>query len=282
MIMKIKYFLKQIFILVSSFCSTTIFSQSIVTVTNSSLHGWVKEEQYLGNISFTSGPSKPPLQKGSLEFNAPINGNGRFVRMRNTGYSGLLLSSITQLSYSTFVQKADSKLDAPFIVLQVDADGDATEDTHMVFNLKFQNPKYTKDTGVKWQGPIRKKVWQTWDALHGAWFTGLEKDPEAGAPMYSLSSFISTHPNARIVNDKSGGGVRLQAGGIPMADNFLGNADAFTIGINGQTIVYDFEVGSRDNLKGNTKSTAVAAGVPKAILAPLPKSNDSPGRPPQR
>src|SRR5215217_4109004 len=100
MIMKTKYFLKQIFILVSGFCSTTLFSQSIVTVTDSNAHGWVKEEEYLGKISFTNGPSKPPLQIGSLEFNAPINGKGRFVRMRNTRYSGLLLSSITQLSYS--------------------------------------------------------------------------------------------------------------------------------------------------------------------------------------
>src|SRR4051794_22185953 len=172
MITKKKYFLKQIFIIVSAFCSITIFSQSIVTVTENSPHCWVKEEQYLGKISFKNGPSKPPLQKGSLEFNAPINGHRRFVRMRNTGYSGLLLSEITHLGYSTFVQKADSKLDAPFIVLQVDANGDGTEDTHIVFNLKFQNPKYTKYTGVRWQGPIHMKVWQTWDALRGAWFTG--------------------------------------------------------------------------------------------------------------
>ena len=237
-------FLNQLFVVVVFFFSSTIFSQSIIRVTNSNLQGWVKEEQYFGKISFTNGPSKPPLQKGSLEFYAPVNGRRRFVRMKNTGYSGLLLSSITQLSYSTFVQKADSKLDAPFIVLQVDADGDGTEDTHMVFNLKFQNRKYTKDTGVKLQGPIHKKVWQTWDALHGAWYTWLEKKPETGAPIYSLSSFISQHPNACIVNDKSGGGVRLQAGGIPMADNFLGNADAFAIGIYGKTTVYDFELGT--------------------------------------
>jgi len=60
--------------------------------------------------------------------------------------------------------------------------------------------------------------------------------------MYSLSSFIAQHPNARIVNDKFGGGVRIQAGGTPMADHFLGNADASTIGINGKTTVYDFEL----------------------------------------
>jgi hypothetical protein len=70
MITKTTNFLKQILVLFLSFCSITIFSQSIVTVTSSNLNGWVKHEQYLGKICFTEGPSNPPLQKGSLEFYA--------------------------------------------------------------------------------------------------------------------------------------------------------------------------------------------------------------------
>jgi hypothetical protein len=34
-----------------------------------------------------------------------------------------------------------------------------------------------------------------------------------------------------------------------LADNFLGNADAFTIGINGKTTIYDFEVGDNVTYK---------------------------------
>jgi hypothetical protein len=254
------YFLKQVFVPVFVLCSTTTtFSQSMVTVTNSDPHGWAKEEQYLGKIGYANGPSKPPLQKGSLEFYAPINGHERFVRMRNSNYSGLLLASITQLSYSTFVQKADSKLDAPFIVLQVDADGDGIEDTHMFFDPRYQNPadtngiptkfgwfkpKNTNDKAIRWQHRVRQKVWQTWDALHGAWVTwSQEKNAlDTSPPNYSLSTFISQHPKARIINGKGRGGLRLSAGGIPMANNFIGNADAFTIAIDGKTTVYDFEM----------------------------------------
>lgn len=254
------YFLKQVFATVFFFSSTTIFSQTIITVTDSNLHGWMKHELYLGKISFANGPSKPPLHKGSLEFNAPVNGHGRQVRMRTDRYLGVLLSSITQLSYSTFVQKAGSKRDVPLLVLLVDIDDDGIEDYHFTFDPRFQNPNDTtgiptnlgwykpkkmNDKAIRWQYPIRQKVWQTWDALHGGWFTWTtrEKTFDTRPPMYSFSAFIAQHPNARIVNDKYGGGVRIQAGGIPMADNFIGNADAFTIGINGKTTVYDFELG---------------------------------------
>ncbi len=260
MIMKTNQFVKQVFVAAFSLCSTTIFSQTIITVTDSNLDGWTKDELYLGKIYFANGPSKPPLHKGSLEFNAPVNGHARQVRMRTSKYSGILLSSITQLSYSTFVQKAGSKRDVPLLVLLVDIDDDGIEDGHVSFDPRFQNPKdttgiptkfgwykpkKTNDKAIRWQYPIRQKVWQTWDALHGGWFTWTthEKTFDTSPPMYSLSAFIAQHPNARIVNDKHGGGVRLQAGGIPMADNFIGNADAFTIGINGKTTVYDFELG---------------------------------------
>jgi hypothetical protein len=259
--MMLTYLLKPIFVGSAIFSSATLFSQTIVRVTDSNLQGWTKDELHLGKIDFANGPSKPPLQKGSLQFNAPVNGHGRQVRMRNGRYSGILLSSITQLSYSTFVQKAGSKRDVPLLVLLVDIDDDGREDYHFSFDPRFQNPKdtagiptnygwykptKTADTAIRWQYPIRQKVWQTWDALHGGWatWTTKEKPFDASPPMYSLPAFITQYPNARIVNDEKGGGVRLQAGGIPMADNFLGNADAFTIGINGNTTVYDFEPGT--------------------------------------
>ena len=254
------HFVQQIFVAAFSLCSTIIFPQTIITVTESNLHGWAKDEQYLGKIRFANGPSTPPLQKGSLEFDAPVNGHARHVRMRTDRYLGVLLSSITQLSYSTFVQKAGSTRDVPLLVLLVDADGDGIEDVHFSFVPRFQNPKdttgfptkfgwykpkKTNEKAIRWQYPVLQKVWQTWDALHGGWVTWsmVENTVDTNPPMYSLSGFIAQHPNARIINDKHGGGVRIQAGGIPMADNFLGNADALTIGINGKTTIYDFELG---------------------------------------
>lgn len=268
-------FLKKVFLPVFFIYSTTIFSQTKVTVTDSNLHGWMKHAQHLGKIRFTIGPSKPPLQKGSLEFDAPVNGQGTQIRMRNNTYSGILLSSITELSYSTFVQKAGSKQDAPMLVLLVDLDGDGTPDgdgideTHLSFTPRFQNPRdttgfatrfgwykpnKTDNKSIRWQYPVRQKVWQTWDAFHGGWliWTIKGKKIDTLPTLYSLSEFIAQYPNARIVNDKQGGGVRLQAGGTPMANNFLGNADAFAIGINGKTTVYDFEL-SMDTVQNQTK-----------------------------
>lgn len=263
------YFLKQVFASIFLFSSTTIFSQSIVTVTQGDRHGWDKDEQFLGKIFFTNGPAKPPLQKGSLEFNAPVNGHARQVRMRNSNYSGILLSSITELSYSTYVQKAGSKPDVPLLVLLVDINGDGKavgdgvkdgDIPHITFIPRFQNvedttgypvkfgwykPKKTNDKEIRWQPPVRQNAWQTWDVLHGGWvnWTVVNNTVDTSPSLFSLSSFIAQHPNARIVNDKRGGGIRIQAGGPDMSDNFIGNIDAFTIGINGNTTVYDFELG---------------------------------------
>jgi hypothetical protein len=262
MFMKTAYCLRQAFTTILFFSSTAVFSQMTVTVTDSDLHGWLKHEQYLGKISFANGPKKPPLQNGSLQFDAPVNGHGRHLRMRNSEYAGILLSTITELRYSTFIQKAGANRDAPLLVLLVDTTNDGIEDTHLSFVPRFQNPndttgfrtnygwfkpKKTNDTAIRWQHAVRQKVWQTWDAFHGAWNTWpgtseTKKTFDAHPPLLSLASFIAQHPKARIVNDSLGGGVRIQAGGIPMADHFLGNADAFAIGINGKTTIYDFEV----------------------------------------
>jgi hypothetical protein len=267
--MKTSHILKPVFLAAFFFCSTTIFSQTIIKVTESDRHGWDKDEQYLGKIRFANGPSKPPLRKGSLEFNAPENGHARQIRMRNSNYSGILLSSITQLNYSTYVQKAGSNRDVPLLVLLVDIDGDGKavgdgvkdgDIPHITFIPRFQNgkdttgiptkygwykPKKTADKGIRWQHPVRQNAWQTWDLLHGGWvnWTVVNNTVDTSPSLFSLDSFIAQHPNARIVNDRRGGGVRIQAGGPDMSDNFIGNIDAFTIGINGKTTVYDFEPG---------------------------------------
>jgi hypothetical protein len=260
---------------VFSLCSTSILSQTVIQVTESKRHGWEKEEQHLGKIRFANSHPKPPLQKGSLEFDAPVNGPARHVRMRNSDYAGVVLSSITELSYSTLIQKAGSTRDAPSLVLLVDINGDGqagAEDSqipHLSFIPRFQNlrdttglatrfgwykPTKTADPGIKWQHPVRQDVWQTWNALQGGWcnWTVRGDTVDIHPPMFSLASFVAQYPNARIINDKHGGGVRLQAGGIAMADNFVGNVDAFIIGINGKTTIYDFEPGAetaRTNLQ---------------------------------
>jgi len=284
-------YFRLVFAAVVFFPSIAIFSQTIVTVTDSNLNGWQKDEQYLGKIRFARGPLKPPLRHGSLEFHAPVNGHARQVRMRNSDYSGILLSSITHLSYSTYVQKAGSKQDVPLLVLLVDihGDGKAQRDgirdgdiPHITFVPRFQNledttgiptkfgwykPKKLNDTIIRWQYPIQQNVWQNWDLLHGAWvnWTVVNNTIDTCPSMFSLSSFIAQYPNARIVNDKRGGGIRIQAGGPDMSDNFIGNIDAFTIGINGKTTIYDFELDT--NSLGSLHNTGHVPNCTKNSLA---------------
>ena len=59
-------------------------------------------------------------------------------------------------------------------------------------------------------------------------------------PLFTLSSYISGHPNARIL--PSGGSFILAAGcGGAAWTSFVGNADRLTVGVAGANTTYDFE-----------------------------------------
>ena len=236
--------LGKLFLLLAVFYSSTIISQTIITVTPCNMNGWVKEEPVPSRVYFVNGPSTAPLQRGSLQMSAPVFGAGKFARLRNTQYSGTLLSSLTELKYSTYVQQAESNFDVPFVVLQIDNNEDGVVDNPIVFVPKFQSGNYITGPQLPNQGAVAKNVWQTWDALHGGWWTGPTNNPDQGGALYKLSTYISLHPLARILNTSSTiGGIRLNAGGPAFANNFLGNADAFIIGVNGNSKIFDFELG---------------------------------------
>jgi hypothetical protein len=84
-------------------------------------------------------------------------------------------------------------------------------------------------------------TWQTWDAFNGGWWA--LSAGTFGPPLTTLKFYRSQHPNARIVNTLTGGGgVRIVTGfGAGSWDNFIGNADAFQIGVGPDTTIYDFE-----------------------------------------
>ncbi|MEO6455118.1 MAG: FlgD immunoglobulin-like domain containing protein, partial [Ginsengibacter sp.] len=117
-------------------------------------------------------------------------------------------------------------------------------DDPIVFVPKYQSGNYITGPQLPNQGTVQKKVWQTWDALNGGWWTGPTTDPDNGGALYKLSAYISQHPLARILNTSSTiGGIRLNAGGPGFANNFMGNADAFIIGVYGNSKIFDFELG---------------------------------------
>lgn len=223
------------------------YSQNRVTVTDCNLNGWVKQVvQTNATVTFKNAPPSPLIGKGSLEFSTPQG----FVRLRNTQYQHQLLSSFTEFSYSSYIQTRSDDNDAPWIVLQIDLNGDNTSEDVIVFNPEFQTGLFALAAGVSDQGVTQTKVWQNWDALHGVWWLGPTLDPYQGGAVFSIATYISQKPTARIINDGAGGtgGIRLQAGGpAPVfSPNFKGYVDNFKVGTNGATTIYDFEYTTAD------------------------------------
>ena len=229
-----------------------LFSQTIITVTDCNLNGWVKQPIGKSSLDLVNGPSIPPAGKGSLKFNVPAGGlfwPGDFVRFRNGQYSGTSLSSLTELSYETYVEARDTIADIHFLVVLVDINGDGTAEHNLVFDPRYQNPGFIKGS-MPDQGITKEQTWQQWDALHGGWFFGGETvtDPDHSGPFFTLAEYLSLYPNATIRNDAAKGGpaIRLSAGGVVFKPNFYGSIDYFKIGVNGKTTSYDFELTTAD------------------------------------
>ncbi|HEU4790288.1 MAG TPA: hypothetical protein VFS71_11430, partial [Flavobacterium sp.] len=191
----------------------------IITVTDCNLNGWVKQPVGNSSLGFVNGPDTPPFGKGSLKFNVPpgINFPGDFVRFRNGQYSGTNLSSLTELSYDTYVESREAPLDIHFMVLLSDINGDGTAEHNLVFDPRYQNSNFIKGT-MPDQGLSKIHEWQRWDALFGGWFYGGDEttDPDHGGAFFTLAEYVTQYPNAVIRNDASKGGpaIRLTAGGV--------------------------------------------------------------------
>ncbi len=220
--------------------SLTTFDQNKVTVTDCSLNGWVKQFQAgaTGSVEFINGPSATILGKGSLRFSCP---DKKFLRLNNNDYIGTLLSSISCLSYSTYVEKSGSLSDNIFIVIQVDVNGDGNVDFPLVFNPVFQTGDYVSGIGPD-QGITKMNRWQKWDLSNGVWWRGDGPDPWSGGTLFTLASLIDQYPTATITNQGGGPGAMRISGGAPyFTGTFVGYADKFTIGLDSKPTVYDFE-----------------------------------------
>lgn len=215
---------------------------NIVTVTDCNLNGWVKQEKNGNTVKFINGPSGTYFNKGSVELS--IANIPSLVRLRGTSYNGVLLSDITQFRFSTYVQQVSTDtIDAPFIVLQIDTSGDGTSDFPLLFVPRYQDGTFPGD---KPKMPQKTKLheWQTWDATKGVWWNEeLDHiDPDFGGNVYTLEKTIERFPTARIINDATGGGVRLSAGApFPRWKNYQGAVDALAIAVKGKSTLYDFE-----------------------------------------
>ncbi|MEJ7828661.1 MAG: hypothetical protein WKF91_10705 [Segetibacter sp.] len=216
-----------------------------VKVNDANLNGWVKAPKGAATVEFVKGPATPLLGSGSVRYISP---DRSFARLINMGYSGTPLSSITELSYSNFIEKRDSTVDTNALILEIDNNGDGLSDIHLIYDPRYQTGKFVAGTSIPDLGNSKTNTWQTWDALKGGWF-GIVKhpgdpDPDQGAVLYTLTEFINKNPNATIVNNAvagTPGGIRVQVGGPVSSKNFTGYADNFKIGVKGVTTTYDFE-----------------------------------------
>lgn len=199
-----------------------------------------------GNGALVNGPATPPVGNGSATIatgNGTTGGDGAEI-LANSGYEGIALSSITALSYSTFMASNNGQ-QMPYLRLEV------TYGNGLFDQLFFEPPYQTPGSGnasLPDQGASVLNAWQTWDALSGGWWDngGLCGGP--GSNVVSFAACVTALGDATIVNDRGVPGVLENVGGIQFTVGFTsetdisnGNVDNFTIGIDNENVTYDFE-----------------------------------------
>jgi hypothetical protein len=203
-----------------------------VVVSPGHLDGWSVNNDTCGaattgSVSFVNGPGTPPAGSGSLQLTVGANGDS-YPTLRQSGYNGVKLSTLTAFDYWTYVSHTGSGGQAAYVDLYVDNNNDGVRDDILTFEPVYQTS----------QGTVATNTWQHWDAQSGLWWSDKMGGPP---PLFTLSSYVAMHPDARIVNS-DGPGVILAAGcGGAAWTGFAGNADKLTIGVSGTNTTYDFE-----------------------------------------
>jgi hypothetical protein len=170
-----------------------------------------------------TGPGTPPAGNGSYFFQIGSNGD-TYRTLRSNSLAGVPLSQLTTLSYWTYVTAAPGQ-QAVYIDLYIDNNGDGVKDDTLTFEPVYQST------------PVASNTWQQWNALTGLWWAESSGGPP---PLFTLSSYSSTHPNARIVTDQPGFLLSAGCGGAAWT-NFDGNVDLVRVGVNGKLRTYNFE-----------------------------------------
>jgi hypothetical protein len=220
-----------------------------------------------GSVTFdddmTCDPAEVPLSPGALH--VVVAQGDQHARLRSTRYHRTYLRDLTRLDYYT-CDESNNGQQLPFILLDIDWNGDNVIDDLLFFEPAYQNTLEGGTCGAgSGQGVQTLQKWQFWDALRidGGVFKACYwalSSPLAGGTgtvgcgpgefVCSLSDYIAQHPNAAIVNvDGDHGGVQVAHGDASAGDVFDGWVDGFTIGkdmntSNGQansTVTYDFQ-----------------------------------------
>ncbi len=214
-------------VLVGGVLALTVAAAAVaatVTVTPAHMDGWAAVNDTCGapstgSIAFVNGPGSPPAGVGSVQFKTGSNGDS-YPSLRTANYNGTKLSSLTALDYWTYVSVAPGS-QAAYIDLYVDNNGDGVRDDILTFE-----PVYN--------GTVTANTWQHWNALTGLWWSDSMGGPP---PLFTLSSYESSHPNAAILGGSDTNFILAAGCGGAAWTDFVGNADKLTV--NGTT--YNFE-----------------------------------------
>ena len=251
-------------------------SSTTLTVTPANLQGWQIQGDPGTSVTFVDGPLTPPLGSGSVRFQIPANGD-LFTNLRNPNYAGTPLAGLTSLDYFTYVtNNVDGQ--APYLILNVDTDNDGISDDRLFFEPVYQSGAYPGDAVpnqcVSNPGCVTPGQWQHWNALAGGWWS--LNDFTFGPPLHTLAGYEALHPGTKIVNREDGaGGVRIVAGGgLGAWDNFDGNVDAFTIGVNDNNTTYNFDLHNAPTTAAQCKNGGWQSFNPNRPAGPFKNQGD--------
>jgi hypothetical protein len=225
---------------------------STVVVTPSNPDGWTLttvDDTYTvnpaaGTAAFVNGPGTPPLGTGSVNLATASGGGDGSAMIGTSALDGLPLSAITSLSYSTYVTQNNGQ-QFPYIALSFASTGSGPADDNVIFEPPYQNP-VDGNPGLTNQGTTALTTWQNWNAIVGGWWDGNGVAGTPGSGVVSFGTVLADYPNAVIADFASPYnaflGLEFQVGEGGPTDNFNGNVDDITIGINGANTTYDLEV----------------------------------------
>ncbi|HEV2762556.1 MAG TPA: hypothetical protein VGV38_06130, partial [Pyrinomonadaceae bacterium] len=250
-----------------------VAATTFLTVSPTNLQGWQIQVSAspspTPSVTFVNGPATPPLGTGSAEFRVGPHGNSA-AQLRHPGYAGTLLpnpsptqppaaNELSSLSYWTFTQQdGPGGGQSPYINLLVDYNNDNVIDDQLFFEPVYQSVNFCPSNP---QPVLVTGQWQQWDAFNGCWWS-LNNTAGAGPGANSkpLRAITAAQPNARIVNSSTGlGGVRIITGfGSPAWDNYVGNVDAFRIGVGANDTVYNFDPNETPPTTGAPPTLAIS------------------------
>lgn len=212
-----------------------------------------------GTVTFDPGPApcssalalvpNPPLGSGSLHFMLTAILPNDHVSIRSTRFNGTRLDDLVALDYWT-CSVANNGQQWPYIILNIDLDGDNVTDDLLFFEPAYQTPLtgFPDVLACPDQGLPIMGQWQHWDARNGCWWSlnGLAL-ATPGTGVKPLRVYLAAFPNATIVNaDGNHGGLRIVHGfgdvqGSPPTFNGQYNSYIDRMEIAVRKLVYDFE-----------------------------------------